>query len=138
MAAGDVLLGLNGSFCYGAGGGTPSTVAENVDEVKLSMSKRFAEWIKRNVDYVGKKPTVRECQLTFKVYDIEGDAFLAAILAEWAADARIALYPKDATSGTGLDADWYVECQRSEDNQGVITYEVTAHLTDEARQPSWG
>ena len=138
MAAGDKRIGLEGAFLWGTAGSTPATETDNVDDVVLNMSKRVAEAVMRNRKWVAKKPTASEASLTFKVWDIEGDAFMAALLTAFNNDTRVALYAKDADSGAGLDADWYVtQMNRNEDNEGFIFYNCTAEPTDELRQPSW-
>jgi hypothetical protein len=141
MATGDIRIGLNGEFYYGTTGSTPSTEAENVDNVVLTISKRTAERIKRKKRYVTKKVTVTEATLTFDIVDEEGDAFLAAITTAAMADTSVALYALNvaaASGGEGLNADWYItEFTRNESNPEIITYNVSAVLTDEDRDPVW-
>lgn len=138
MAAGDYRIGLDGVFLSGASGSTASTERDNVDDVNLSLSKRVAEAVRRGKTWVAIKPTVTEATLTFVVFDIDSDAFVAALRAAFMADTRIALYPKDASSGEGLDADWYItNFSRAEDNEDFIKYNVEARPTDEERDPSW-
>lgn len=138
MAAGDYRMGLEGKFYYGTAGSQASTEADNVDDVTLNLSARSAEAVRRGKDWVAKKPTVLEASLDFKVWDIEADTFLSDIKTAFMNKGRIALYPTDAPSGEGLDADFYVTTfNRAEDNEGFITYAVTAEPTDEARDPSW-
>lgn len=142
MATGDIRVGLEGEFYYGTAGTTPTTEAENVDSVSLSISKRTAERIKRHKRYVTKKVTVTEATLSFEISDEEGDAFLTAIKNAAMNDTRIALYALDvesASGGEGLDADWYItEFSRDENNAEFVSYKVTAVITDEDRDPSWG
>jgi len=138
MATGDVRLGLSGQFCYGSEGSPATTVSENVDDVSLKLSKRAAEWVRRGRKWVGFKPTVKEVSVEFKVLDVEGDALLAALESAWINDTRIALYPKNASSGKGLDADFYVmDFNRDEDNEEVIQFSVVCRPTDELRQPQY-
>ena len=138
MAAGDIRIGLEGVFLYGTAGVTPTTEADNVDSVSLSISKRTAERVKRHKKYVAKKVTVTEATLSFEITDVDSDAFLAAIRAAAMADTAVAMYPKDITSGEGLNADWYItEFSRDENNTEFMNYKVTAVLTDEDRDPAW-
>lgn len=141
MATGDIRIGLNGEFYYGTTGSTPATEAANVDNVVLTISKRTAERIKRKKKYVTKKVTVTEATLTFDIVDEEGDAFLAAITTAAMADTAVALYALNvaaASGGEGLNADWYItEFNRNESNAEMITYSVSAVLTDEDRDPVW-
>lgn len=141
MATGDIRIGLNGEFYYGTTGLTPTTEAANVDNVVLTISKRTAERIKRKKKYVTKKVTVTEATLTFDIVDEEGDAFLAAITTAAMADTSVALYALNvaaASGGEGLNADWYItEFNRNESNAEMITYSVSAVLTDEDRDPAW-
>lgn len=138
MAAGDYRMGLDGAFLYGSAGSTPAGEADNVDNVNLEMSARMAEALRRNKKFVSKKPTYLECSLSFSLYDIEGDVLVAAIRAAFVNKTRVAMYPKDADSGEGLNADWYIsKFSRTEDNEGYIMYAVTAEPTDELRDPTW-
>jgi len=142
MAAGDLRIGLEGEFYYGTAGATPTTEADNVDSVSLSISKRTAERVKRHRRYVTKKVTVTEATLSFEIADEEGDDFLTAIKNAVMNDTRIALYALDVKAedgGEGLDADWYItEFGRDENNTEFVNYKVTAVLTDESRAPVWG
>jgi hypothetical protein len=142
MAAGDLRIGLEGEFYYGPAGATPTTEADNVDSVSLSISKRTAERVKRHRRYVTKKVTVTEATLSFEIADEEGDDFLTAIKNAVMNDTRIALYALDVKGedgGEGLDADWYItEFGRDENNTEFVNYKVTAVLTDESRAPVWG
>jgi len=138
MAAGDYRIGLDGKFYYGTAGNQASTEANNVRNVNLNLSKRTAEAVRRGKKWVAKKPVVTEASLEFEIFDIEGDAFLSAIKNAFMNDTRIALYPTDAASGEGLDADYYItNFSRNEANEDFITYSVTAEPTDEERDPAW-
>jgi hypothetical protein len=138
MATGDIRIGLEGVFLYGTAGTTPTTEAVNVDSVALAISKRTAERIKRHKKYVAKKVTVTEATLSFEITDEEGDAFLSAVKTGAMNDTALAMYATDITSGEGLNADWYItEFSRDENNAEMISYKVTAVLTDEDRDPSW-
>jgi hypothetical protein len=138
MAAGDRRIGLDGVFYYGDAGSQADTEASNVDNVRVQLSARTAEAVERGKSFVTKKPTVLEPTLTFDVADKEGDAFVAALESAAYDKTRLALYPTDASSGKGLDADYYItEFSRSETNTQFITYSVTAVPTDESRDPVW-
>ena len=138
MAAGDYRIGLDGVFYHGAAGIKATTEADNVRNVNLNLSKRTAEALRRGKKWVAKKPIATEASLEFEIFDIEGDAFLAAIRDAFMGDNRIALYPTDGATGEGLDADYYItNFSRSESNEEFITYSVTAEPTDEVRDPAW-
>jgi len=138
MAAGDYRIGLDGKFFYGAAGTTATTEADNVRNVNLNLSKRTAEALRRGKKWVAKKPIATEASLEFEIFDIEADAFLSTIKDAFMNDTKVALYPTDAASGEGLDADYYVtNFSRNESNEDFITYSVTAEPTDEQRDPAW-
>jgi len=138
VAAGDYRIGLDGKFYYGNAGGQANTEADNVDDVTLNLSKRVAESLRRGKKWVAKKPIANEATIDFKVLDIEGDGFVAALESAYMNDTRIALYPTDGTGGKGLDADYYItQFNRQEDNEGIISYTVKAEPTDELRDPQW-
>jgi len=138
MAAGDYRIGLDGKFYYGTAGSTASTEANNVDDVNLNLSARTAAAVRRGKAWVASKPIVKEATLDFKAWDIEADSFLTAVKNAYMNATRIALYPKDASSGDGLDADYYITgFNRAEGNEDFITYQVTAEPTDETRDPTW-
>ncbi len=138
MATGDVKLAMDGVFKYGAGGSTAGTTADNVDQVKLGMSKEWAEWLRRGKRYKGAKPTVRNVTLEFQMVKIEGDAFVNAMRDAWINDTLMAFYPTDAESGEGLDFDGYVgDWNEDQDNAGAVIVSVSCRLSDEKRQPSY-
>jgi hypothetical protein len=138
MAAGDYRIGLHGEFLYGAAGSPATTVANNVRNVNLNLSKRTAEALRRGKQWVAKKTIATEASVEFEIFDIEGDTFLAQIKTAFMNDAKVALYPKDDASGEGLDADYYITgFSRNESNEDFIIYSVTAEPTDEQRDPTW-
>jgi hypothetical protein len=138
MAAGDYVLPLNGELFSGTAGSTPSTERDNVDEVRLRMTGRTAEAVRRKKSWVAKKITVREATLEFKAYDIESDAFVTALASAFMNGTKIALYPTSYSGGPGLDADFYVTgFSRDENNTEIGAYNVTAEPTDELRDPNW-
>jgi len=101
MAAGDYRIGLDGKFFHGPAGATATTEADNVRNVNLNLSKRTAEALRRGKQWVAKKPIATEATLEFEIFDIEGDAFLAAIRDAFMNDTRIALYPTDGGGRPG-------------------------------------
>ncbi len=138
MGAGDYQKGLNGVFNWGASGAQAATPTDIVRNVTLNMSKRTAEAVRRGKTWVAKVPVITEATLEFEVYDIEGDAFLAALKTAFLTDARIALYPTDVAGGDGLDGDFYITSfGRNEANEEFTTFSVTAEPTDEERDPQW-
>lgn len=138
MAAGDYRMGLNGVFKYGTAGSTAATTTTNISTVEIALSARVAEAVRRNKTWVAKKPYVLEATLTFTIWDVVGDAFMAALETAYTTKAKIALYPTTEQSGKGLDGDYYItNFSRSEDNEGFVTYSVEAVPTDETRDPSW-
>ena len=103
------------------------------------MSARTAEAVRRGKKFVTKKPTVLEAQLTFKLYNVEGDTFRAQIIAAWLNKTRLALYPKESSGGEGPDADWYItDVSEAQSNTEFEAHQVTAELTEELRDFVWG
>ena len=148
MASGDYRMGLDGKFMFDSSGAQAATEVDNVENVQISMSARSAEAIRRGKNWVAKKVTIKEASVTFDLYDIEGDPFMAAIKNAFMNGTRIALYPttrtKEAGSpptyvdGEGLDADYYItEFNRAEDNSDFVKYSAKAEPTDEERDPVW-
>jgi len=138
MAAGDYRMGLDGKFYYGTAGAQANTEADNVRNVNLNLSKRTAEALRRGKKWVAKKTIATEASVEFEVFDIEGDSFLTNLKNAFMLNTKIALYPKDAASGEGLDADFYISgFSRNENNEDFIVYSVTAEPTDEQRDPAW-
>lgn len=138
MAAGDHRVGLNGDFKHGTAGAQATTISTNVDDVNFNTTARMAEALKRGKTYVMKKPIALEASIDFKVWDIVGDALVAALETAYFTKARIALYPTTEQSGKGLDADYYIsQFQRQSDNEDFVFYSVKAEPTDEARNPVW-
>ena len=134
MAAGDCKLSMDGAFCYGTAGSTPSTEAENVSAVKLAISQAWAEWFKRGKTFRGAKPAGRTPQLEFNMVKFESETFFAYIRDAWKNKTRIALKPADATGGEGFDADWYVgDWNEDQDDEGAIIVSVVCRYTDEGR-----
>lgn len=138
MAAGDFTVGLDGLFYYGSAGSTAGTATANVNGVSLSLSHRTAEAVRRGKAYVLTKPTVKEATLTFKIWEIEADAFLTALESAFVNKTRIALYPKARAGGKGLDADYYItQFSRDEAEEEFESYSIEAKPTDETRNPTW-
>ncbi len=138
MAAGDYRIGLDGKFYSGTAGTTASTERDNVDEVSLGLSTRTAEALRRGKTWVATVVIALEGTLTFKVFDIDSDAFVTVLRTAYMGKSRVALFPKDAATGEGLDADFYITgFTRDESNADIIAYNVEAKPTDELRDPAW-
>jgi len=138
MAAGDYRMGLDGKFYYGTAGTTAASEANNVDGVNLNLSSDEAEAKRRGKKWVATKVTYLRGELSWNMYDIEADPFLAAIKNAYIGKGKVALYPTDGASGEGLDGDYTITgFNRTEDNEGYIMYAVTAKPIDEQRDPIW-
>ncbi len=138
MADGDLRMGLDGKFLWGTAGATPSTVAGNIETCTLNLSARSAEALTRGSEWVGFKVYALEAGITFTIFDQEGDDFLTALQTAYFGRSRIALYPKDAEAGEGLDCDCYItNFSRDESNPDFIKYNVEAKPTNELRTPAW-
>lgn len=137
MAAGDYQIALDGEFCTGGEGSAATDVQSNVDEVKLSMPKTVAKWLRRGKKVRGSKPTARDLSLEWKMAKFEADSFVALIKSAYVQDTRIAIYAKDP-SGEGMDADFYVtDWQEEQGNEGGIEISIKAEATDELRDPQY-
>lgn len=140
MAAGDLIIGLDGVFLWGAGTGTPGTTATNVDDVQLKLGQEFAETLRRTKRFKDNKPTASTAELSFTLVKLEGDAFLTAILAAKTANPPTIIAAKacELTSGQGFDADWYVgEVTDGQSNSEFQTLQVTLKYTGEQRDGAW-
>jgi len=138
MAAGDYVIPLDGKFYSGSEGSTASTERDNVDEVRLRMTARTAEAVRRGKTWVAKKPTVLEGTLEFKVFDLESDAFVAVLSAAFIAKSRVALKAESYSGNASLDADFYITgFSHDQNNAEIAVYNVTAEPTDELRDPTY-
>lgn len=139
MAAGDYRIGLDGTFKYGSAGSTPTTITNNVSGVSLSLNPNAVTVLPRGTGFRGTKVTDLDPELTFTIWNVESDAFRAAIVAAARNKTTLALYPKDASSGEGLDADWTITgLTEGQDNEGLDTFEVTAKIAlQRSREPAW-
>lgn len=138
MAAGDFRIGLDGAFKYGTAGSQAGTATDNVDDVSFSGTARTATAVVRGKTWTLDKPTILEGTLSFTMYDIESDAFYAAIESAFFNKTKIALWAKSAASGKGLDSDFYISgFTPSQDNEGFQTVAVVCRPTFEQRTPVW-
>lgn len=138
MAAGDYRIGLNGKFYSGSAGSQAATERDNVDEVVATFTGRTAEALRRGKTYVATEVVALEHTLTFKVFDIESDAFVTQIRTAFFAKTKLAFWAKDASTGEGLDADYVITgFSRDENNANIIAYNVEAKPNDGQRNPVW-
>lgn len=138
MAAGDYRLGIDGKFLYGTAGSTATTESDAIETCNLNLTARAAEALRRGKTWVANKTYALEATLSFTFFDIEGDGLLTAIQAAFLNRTKVALYAKDAASGQGIDADWYITSfSRDESNSDFIKYSAEAKPTDEQRNPAW-
>jgi len=137
MAAGDMQLTLDGDMAIDAGTGQATTVRDNVDEVKLTISKAMYKWLKRGKKWQGAKPTAAECSIDAKSWKFEGDALITILKSAFLNNTIVGIYAKDA-SGEGMDADFYLtEWGESQDNVGGVEISWKAEATDEQRDPQY-
>jgi len=138
MAAGELRIGLNGEFLYGAAGSTATTKHDNVHDVNLNAAAEKAEARRRHKKFISRKTTYLDCSVTFKIHDEEGDTLIPILRAHYMNKTRVALKPTDINGGDGLDADFYIsKFSRDESNPAFIVYDVVADPTDEEREPTW-
>jgi len=138
MAAGDVIIGLDGVMLYGTAGSTADTEVTNAEDVTLSLSSVEVDITRRGSTWEVSKPVLLTAELTFTLQKRESDTVRTALQNAYLNKTKVAMYPKDLTSGEGLDADFYItgftDNQPLKDKQ---TVEVTAKVTDESRAPAW-
>ena len=139
MAADDMHVGLYGLLRYGTAGSQAATLTDNVAEVKFSGGGITATGRRRGKRYKGVKPAGKEVPtVSCKIWDIESDAFLAAVVTAWQNDTKIAIYAKDRTGGEGPDFDAYVtQLERDEDDEGIIFHNVTFSNAIDGRDFAW-
>lgn len=137
MAVGDFRIALDGSFKYGPAGISAPTVSNNVDSVQFAGTAIEASALRRGKRWKMTKAIALDGTLSFKVWDIEGDALVAALETAFMSLGKIALWPTAANSGKGLDADYAITgFNRGEENeQGFVEISVTAKPNDEQRDP---
>lgn len=138
MAAGDVIIGLDGKFYYGTAGSQASTEAVNIEDVTVNLGTTEVDITRRGATFEGSKPVLLSAEVSGTLQKREGDAFMLALETAYLAKSRIAIYAKSHATGKGLDADCYVtglnDGQPLKDKQ---TYEVTLKPTDELRAPQF-
>lgn len=139
MAAGDYRIGLDSQMKWGAAGSTPTTITYNVTEVSLALNPQAQTVIPRGTNYTGTKVTHFDPELTFTMWDKESDGFRAAVIAAARAKTAIALYPKDASGGDGLDCDWIItSLGEDQPNDNFVTNAVTAKpALERSREPAY-
>lgn len=137
----DYAFGLTGELLRDAAGATATTEIENVRDVTLTNTTVEADTTSRkSVNWKSSKVILLESVLTFDMLDDlnDDDGAITAVRTAWSTKASIALYPKDATAGEGLDADWNITSfTRNEPLEDVITYSVEAKPNNEDREPIW-
>ena len=138
MAAGDLILGLDGAFMWGTAGTTAATQTYNVDDVSLKLTDDFAECLRRGKRFKDRKPTGGTAELSFNLKKVKSDAFRTAIMAAKIAKTRIAAYAREDSTSEGFDADWYVgDVTDGQPNGDFQTLDVTLVYTGEARDGTW-
>ena len=138
MAAGDIRIGMDAKLLQGAAGSTASVEAVNAEDVTLSMTAVEIDTTRRASLWETVKTVRKNAELSFTLQKREGDSVATAIVSAFMSGGRISLYPRDSTSGEGLNADWYItgitDGQPLKDKQ---TWAITAKPADEQRDPVW-
>ena len=139
MADGDYRIGLDGQFLFGAAGNPATTEITNVQDVTLDLSAIEADTKTRaSRTWATSKVVLLQGSVQFTMLDKEGDIALSALKTAFFSKGKVALWPKDAESGEGLDADYGITgFSRNEQLTEVIAYNVTAKPNNEQREPQW-
>lgn len=138
MAAGDLLIGLDGKFLYGTAGSQADTEATNVDDVTGKITDDFATISRRGKRFKDNKPTAGDVEISLKLYKVAGDAFRATLIAAKLAKTPLAIYATEEDSGEGFDGDFYVgDMQDAQGNADAQAWDVTFKATQEQREVTW-
>jgi len=132
-------IGLNGKFLYGTAGVMAANEAKNLTDVTLDLGAITADTTSRaSGKWKSDKAVLLEGTLQWTMHARAGNAALAAVAAAFFGLDLIALYPKDAESGEGLDADFTItKFTREEPLTGVIQYRCEGKPSDELREAQW-
>ena len=138
MAAGDVVLGIEGVFYYGTAGSQANMEADCVRDITFSGSGNMADIGRRASRFVTEKPTRVGMSLEVTAVLEEGDAFVSAVKDAWLARTPLSVYAKSFATGDGPDFDAYVaDFGRGEPLDGCETVTIRFSCTDEQRDPTW-
>lgn len=140
-----IKLGKNAKLYWGAAtaaAGTATTEIGNAVDVELSMSKTMADTMRRESEgWESQKAVSKQLTITFKLInktDAAAVTFVAAVKNAWMGDTQIALKALDAEGGSGPDGNFDIsDFKRAEPIKDVQSYDVTATVNDELRNPVW-
>lgn len=123
---------------YGTAGSTASTLLDTVGDVTYGAKKAEAVMQSRASRFKMSKATLVEIDIDFTIDDVAGDTKLAALITAYQAHTPLAFLVKDATDGTGIDADFeLIGMNREEKLDGGIQYKFAIKPTYVSRYPAF-
>ena len=133
----DFILGMNAKLYQGVNDAELATLTEvgNVKDLTLSLSANEADVTTRaNSGWRATAPTLRECELNFKMQWKPSDAVFAAIKTAFLTSATICLAcltdAKDEAGASGPHGNFAItKFDRSESLEESISVDVTAKLS---------
>lgn len=130
------VLGVAGTLLVGAAGSTPTVALGDEIEVSIKVANNIAKRATRGSPRKTGRPSTQEVSAEFTIAKDPANASYILLRAAALAAPATAIACKflDKTSGTGYDADWYVEgweeSQPLDDWDGT---KVTLAYTDDYR-----
>lgn len=122
-------MGYEGQLFYGVAGATASSQVLNSTDATVSYDQERGNTTSRgdgsappiNTESV----SIRNLQVTFTMLNRAADSILTALRAAAAGGTPVALRVKDHASGTGVDADFNVACEKGLPLRGEQTFNFT-------------
>ncbi len=132
-------LGLDARVYYGTAGSAAATELTIVQDLKQDDGKANPVDVTRRHDTQKRyQPGLKEFSFTLTIFADTTNAGYTALLTAFSNKTAIALYVKNAASGTGLDADFYVvDFKRTESADNAQLIECKLVRCGETRDASW-
>lgn len=139
--AGRKRVSFEGKIYHGTAGSTAATEMGNITEVTENFTAKEAEVTEKGISGIPNTAveiTEMSYDISFTMYEKDGDTSLAAIRAAAAAGTPIALRTKAYDSGIGFDGDVVIVSKGlGKPMGGAQTHQFTAKVNTRLREPQY-
>lgn len=132
------LMGFEGKLYWGAAGGTASTLLTIVRDVSYKIDTTDADTSSRTSILKKNRAAQVSLSIEFETNNDSTNAFVAAARTAAIAGDPIALRTRDKASGWGVDGDFIISIDESQQLTDAQRLKYSAMLTDENREPVFG
>lgn len=132
-------MGFDGRFYYGTSGTIASTYTTEVKDVSYSFEPTEADVSDRTSIYDLQDVAGIKFSIEGTVDNKDSSAFVAALRAAAAAGTAISVLTADKAGGFGVDADFVVGLEESQNLRDAQRLKFTLMPTNQGdREPTWG